>query len=128
MVRHVYERCKQASLATDVIVATDSEEVAANVESWGGKVVMTSPDCTCGTERIASIIGGLDADVVVNVQGDEPMIEPQLIDQLIKAAWESTADLVIPVRKITSLEMLVSPTAVKAEILSVFNDMRGNKQ
>jgi 3-deoxy-manno-octulosonate cytidylyltransferase (CMP-KDO synthetase) len=114
MIRHVYERCKQAALPSRVLVATDSEEVAANVTGWGGNVVLTSPDCTCGTERIASIVEQLDADIVVNVQGDEPLMEPQLIDQLVQAARESTAEVVIPVRKITTLETLMSPTAVKA--------------
>lgn len=114
MVRHVYERCLQASLPSGVLVATDSEEVADNVKSWGGNVIMTSSECTCGTERIASIVEQLDADIVVNVQGDEPVIEPLLVDQLIQAARDTTADLVIPVRKITSLETLVSPTVVKA--------------
>lgn len=114
MVRHVYERAKQAKLPANVLIATDSDEVAENVRGWGGNVVLTSPDCTCGTERIASIVDQLDAGIVVNVQGDEPLMEPQLIDQLVQAARESTADVVIPVRKISSLETLMSPTAVKA--------------
>jgi 3-deoxy-manno-octulosonate cytidylyltransferase (CMP-KDO synthetase) len=114
MLRHVYQRAKEAELSENILVATDSDEVAENVTSWGGNVVMTSPDCTCGTERIASIIDQLDADIVVNVQGDEPLIEPRLIDQLIQATRGSTADMVIPVRKIASLETLMSPNAVKA--------------
>lgn len=114
MIRHVYERCKQATLPSRVLVATDSEEVAENVKGWGGNVVMTSSDCICGTERIASIVEQLDADTVVNVQGDEPLIAPGLVDQLIRATVETGADMVIPVRKITSLEVLLSPTAVKA--------------
>ena len=114
MIRHVYERAKKADLPEDVLVATDSDEIAENVAGWGGNVVMTSPDCTCGTDRIASIVDQLDADIVVNVQGDEPLIEPKLIDQLIQAARDSAADMVIPVRKITSLETLMSPHTVKA--------------
>ena len=114
MVRHVYQRAKEAELPQDVLVATDSHEIAENVIGWGGNVVMTSPDCTCGTERIASIVDQLDAEIVVNVQGDEPLIEPRLIDQLVQATRESTADMVIPVRRITSLETLMSPNAVKA--------------
>ena len=114
MIRHVYQRVKLAKLPTDVLVATDSLEVAENVASWGGNVVMTSADCTCGTERIASIIEQLETDIIVNVQGDEPLIEPDLIDQLIQATQTNNADVVIPVRKISSLETLMSPTAVKA--------------
>lgn len=118
MIRHVYHRARQARLPAEVLVATDSDEVARNVTGWGGNVVMTSPDCTCGTQRIASIVDQLDASVVVNVQGDEPLLEPELIDQLIEAIRESAADMVIPVRKITSLDMLMSPTAVKAVLRS----------
>lgn len=114
MVRHVYHRAKQAQLPADVFVATDSEEVAQNVAGWGGNVIMTSAGCSCGTERIASIVEQLEADIVVNVQGDEPLLEPRLIDQLIQATEQSTAGLVMPVRRITSLETLLSPTAVKA--------------
>ena len=114
MVRHVYQRAKEAELRQDVLIATDSDEIADNVIGWGGDVVMTSPDCTCGTERIASIVDQLDAEIVVNVQGDEPLIEPRLIDQLVQTTRESTADMVIPVRRITSIEALMSPNAVKA--------------
>ena len=119
MIRHVYERCQQSSLSSGVIIATDSDEVAENVRSWGGEVIMTSPDCTCGTERIATIVDQLEADVVVNVQGDEPLIDPALIDHLIQAATNSTADMVIPVRKIEDLETLTNPNTVKAVLNSL---------
>ena len=116
MVRHVYQRAMQAKLASEVLVATDSEEVATNVASWGGRVMMTGSDCTCGTERIASIAHRFDAEFVVNVQGDEPLIEPDLIDALIGTIQQSSADVVIPVRKIVSLDTLTSPTTVKAVV------------
>lgn len=94
-------------------MATDSPEVYDVVRAWGGNAIMTSPDCTCGTERIASIVDELDAGIIVNVQGDEPMIEPELIDNLISVALKSDADMVTPVTKINETSVLMSPNTVK---------------
>jgi 3-deoxy-manno-octulosonate cytidylyltransferase (CMP-KDO synthetase) len=117
MLWHSYQRALEAKLPAGVMVATDSQEVADVVEGWGGNVIMTSPDCTSGTERIASVIDELDGDIIVNVQGDEPLIDPDLIDSLIEACNQSTADLVFPVRRIDTLEELTSMAAVKAVLL-----------
>lgn len=98
MLWHVYQRCLQATKPAEIHIATDSEEIAEAVRSWGGKVWMTSPDCASGTERIASIIDGLDADFIVNVQGDQPLLEPSIIDQTIET-FENTnplPDIVTP--------------------------------
>ena len=98
MLWHVYQRCLQATKPAEIHIATDSEEIAAAVRDWGGKVWMTSPDCASGTERIASIIDGLDADFIVNVQGDQPLLEPSIIDQTIET-FENTnplPDIVTP--------------------------------
>ena len=116
MLWHVYRRATGSRLASDVLVATDSEEVAQQVTSWGARAIMTSPDCSCGTERIASIVDQLDGEIIVNVQGDEPLIDPAVIDDLITRAIESGADMVEPVVRITSNEVLTSPTTVKVVI------------
>ena len=84
---HVWNRVCQARRADQVYVATDAEEVRRAVEGWNGQVLMTSPQCRSGTERIASIIGQLAGDFVLNVQGDEPLIEPALLDALV-GVWE----------------------------------------
>lgn len=118
MIRHVYDRVSQAKLPAETLVATDSSEVSENVTAWGGNVVMTSADCTSGTERIASIVEQLDADIVVNVQADEPLIAPDLVDQLIHAIRVTTADMVIPVRNIASLATLMNTSGVKAVLKS----------
>ncbi len=102
-------------------MATDSSEVYEVVRAWGGNAIMTSPDCTCGTERIASIVDELDAEIIVNVQGDEPMIEPELIDNLISAALKSDADMVTPVTKINETSVLMSPNTVK--VVRAFDGM-----
>jgi len=113
MLWHVYDRAKQAKLPTEVLIATDSEEVAQQASSWGARAIMTSADCTCGTDRIASMVDQLDAEIIINVQGDEPLIDPELIDELGRRARECDADMVTPVIKISDLEVLMSPTTVK---------------
>jgi 3-deoxy-manno-octulosonate cytidylyltransferase (CMP-KDO synthetase) len=110
---HVFQRASQAKLADSIWIATDSEEVHEAALSWGAQSLITSPDCTCGTERIASIADKIGAELIVNVQGDEPMVEPQLIDDLIVAAQASDADMVTPVIQITDEATLSSATTVK---------------
>lgn len=98
MLWHVYQRCLQATKPAEIHIATDSEEIASAARSWGAKVWMTSPDCASGTERIASVIDRLDADFIVNVQGDQPLLEPSIIDRTIET-FENTnplPDIVTP--------------------------------
>jgi len=84
MIQWVYERAKKASFINDVIAATDDKRVFDAVRYFGGKVIMTSPEHRTGTDRIAEAAGGLNADIIVNVQGDEPLIEPEMIDEAIR--------------------------------------------
>lgn len=86
MIQRVYERACQAKLPDEVVVATDNELVQKAVESFGGKVMMTSPDHPSGTDRLAEVVLSYpDVDVIVNVQGDEPMLPPEVIDRLAEA-------------------------------------------
>lgn len=82
MVQHVYERASQATLVDEVIVATDDRRIQDAVQTFQGKVVLTSSDHTCGTERVAEVSQSISSDVFINVQGDEPLISPKLIDQV----------------------------------------------
>lgn len=84
MIQWVYERAKKAKLTNDVIAATDDKRVFDAVRYFGGKAVMTSPEHRTGTDRIAEAADGLNADIIVNVQGDEPLIEPEMIDEAIR--------------------------------------------
>lgn len=93
MIQHVYERASRAAIPSEVVVATDSELVAEAVRNFGGKVMMTSPEHPSGTDRLAEVaLSYGDADVIVNVQGDEPMIPPEIIDRLAQA-FEDNEDL-----------------------------------
>ncbi len=114
MIQHVYERACQAQLPDEVVVATDNELVEKAVLDFGGKAVMTSPDHPSGTDRLAEVaLMYPDIDVIVNVQGDEPMIPPEVIDRLAEA-FTGDADLNMATMKvIMDEEDYENPAAVK---------------
>ena len=84
MIEHVYRRAAESRHVDAVIVATDDERIAAVVRQFGGDVRLTSPRHPTGTDRLAEVAAGLDCDLIVNVQGDEPLIEPSAIDAAIE--------------------------------------------
>lgn len=89
LIRRVYERAVQAKVPETVLVATDHEAIAEEVRSFGGTPVMTSKDCPTGTDRLAEVIRQYpDFDIIVNVQGDEPMIDPDVIDRLARCLMD----------------------------------------
>ncbi len=90
MIVHVYNRCLLASRLDDVYVATDNQEIKEVVEYYGGKVIMTSSEHQTGTDRIAEAAQRLDADIVVNVQGDEALVNPNYIDKAILALHDNS--------------------------------------
>lgn len=83
MVRHVFERVKRCGEVDKVIVATDDKRVAEAVEAFGGYAVLTSPAHISGTDRVAEAAKGMKCSIVVNVQGDEPLIRPEVIDATV---------------------------------------------
>jgi 3-deoxy-manno-octulosonate cytidylyltransferase (CMP-KDO synthetase) len=85
LIQHVYLQAKKVRGVDDVLVATDDERILWSVEGFGGKAVITSTGHRCGTERVAEAAEPLQADIVVNLQGDEPLIHPGSIEQLIRA-------------------------------------------
>ena len=114
MVQHVYERTSRASLISDVVVATDDGRIVSAVKAFGGRVEMTSPDHETGTDRLAEVAARCDADIVVNVQGDEPLIDPGMIDQAIRPLVEDPAVLMATLKtRIKSLHDFLSPNVVK---------------
>jgi 3-deoxy-manno-octulosonate cytidylyltransferase (CMP-KDO synthetase) len=83
MIEHVYRRAAASPLVSRVIVATDDLRIATTVNDFGGKVRLTKPTHETGTDRLAEVAATLDCDVVVNVQGDEPLIDPRAIGELV---------------------------------------------
>jgi 3-deoxy-manno-octulosonate cytidylyltransferase (CMP-KDO synthetase) len=82
LVQHVYERACQASGVSEVVVATDDPRIVTAVESFGGRVVLTRRDHKSGTDRVAEAARKVDADIILNLQGDEPLIDPSALDLL----------------------------------------------
>jgi len=114
MIRWVYEGVQRASRVDRVIVATDDERIAEAVRAFGGGAVMTSGDHPSGTDRIAEAAQGFDADIVVNVQGDEPLINSAVIDGCIEPLLSGTdVPVVTPCVRIRTLADLHNPDVVK---------------
>jgi 3-deoxy-manno-octulosonate cytidylyltransferase (CMP-KDO synthetase) len=113
LIQHVYRNSLNARLAEEVIVATDSETIFETVLSFGGRAVMTSADHESGTDRIAEVAAGLDCDVVVNVQGDEPLIHPAMIDEVISVLDDRGAAMGTLARRIASRREVFDPNVVK---------------
>ena len=115
LVAWVVEAVKKAKALDDVIVATDDERIVAAVEAHGGRAVMTPSELPSGTDRIACAAGDFaDDDILVNIQGDEPLISPDLIDALVGRMKEGTKwDMATAVTPIKSLDDLNAKTVVK---------------
>lgn len=114
MIQWVYERSNLCELVDRVIVATDDERIVRAVESFGGEVVMTRADHSTGTDRLAEVAATLDDDLIVNVQGDEPLIDPAMIQSAIAPLLEDSS---IPMgtlkTPLTSMEEFLNPNVVK---------------
>ncbi len=90
MVQHVYERAKRAVCLDEVVVATDDDRIRTAVKNFGGMVAMTGADHRSGTDRVAEAIQNMDADVIVNIQGDEPMLDPAMLTELVNPFLSGT--------------------------------------
>jgi 3-deoxy-manno-octulosonate cytidylyltransferase (CMP-KDO synthetase) len=84
LVQHVYEQAKKARLPEEVLIATDDNRILSAATSFGARAAITGKQHRTGTERVAEVAAGLEADIIVNVQGDEPLIDPGLIDRLVE--------------------------------------------
>jgi 3-deoxy-manno-octulosonate cytidylyltransferase (CMP-KDO synthetase) len=122
MIERVYERARAARTVDRVVVATDDERIASVVRAFGGEALLTSPDHPTGTDRLAEAARAIEAEVVVNVQGDEPMLDPAGIDAVGEALLEDPtlpmATLSLPLR---TVEEMLAPSVVK-----VVADAAGN--
>jgi len=122
MIQHVYERTLRARGLERVLVATDDERIASVVRGFGGLAVMTSPHHATGTDRLAEAARATDAELVVNVQGDEPMLDPRGIEAAVEPMTREPklemATLSLP---LTSVDEMLSPSVVK-----VVSDARGD--
>ena len=98
MIQWVFEQASKAQSVEEVIVATDDNRILEAVNEFGGAAVMTSADHESGTDRIAEVVRDRDCDIVVNVQGDEPLIPPENIDRVVKPLLEGCAESTVSLR------------------------------
>lgn len=121
MIRRVYEQAKKAPSLTDVIVATDDERILSHVLDFGGQAVMTSDQHQSGTDRCAEVAGKLpDMDVIINIQGDDPFIDPKQIELLCACFEDPDTVLATLIKKITGGEELFNPNIPKV----IFNNRK----
>lgn len=121
LVLHAYERAKRAHLIDDVIIAADDERVRDVIVPFGARVVMTRPEHPTGTDRIAEAVAGEDADIIVNVQGDEALIDPATIDAAIAPLLECPEIMMSTARR-----RILDPGLVgNPNIVKVICDQRG---
>jgi len=118
LVQHTYERALCAKMVEKVLIATDSEKVMAACASFGADCVMTSAAHRSGADRIAEAVRDIDAEIIVNLQADEPEIEPANIDKLVGLLQKSNADMATLVADFTDKEQILDPNIVKVVILS----------
>lgn len=118
---HVYERALQAQRLDRLIIAIDSAETANALAPYGAGIMMTSTKHKSGTDRIAEAVADIDAEIIINIQGDEPMLEPKMIDDLVSVFDDKTVKIATLASTIINKDDLENPNTVKVEI-----DDKGN--
>ena len=113
MVVHVYEQAVKAKSLDDVIVAIDADETKTSLNEWKVKTIMTSDNHVSGTDRIQEAVADIEADVVVNIQGDEPTINPLLIDELVHEFEDETIEMATVAGQDMDVEKIMDVNAVK---------------
>ncbi|MDP3790347.1 MAG: 3-deoxy-manno-octulosonate cytidylyltransferase [Candidatus Omnitrophota bacterium] len=114
VVQHVWENARKSKMLDDLIIATDDERVLKAAENFGAKAVYTSPDQPSGSDRLIEVVNPLDVKVVVNVQGDEPMIRPEMIDDLARAVLDNKdVYMATLAKKIEDKTEISNPNVVK---------------
>lgn len=117
IIQHVWENAKKARTLDDLIVAADNERIIKVVEGFGGKAIFTSPDQPSGTDRLAEVVNPLDVKIVVNIQGDEPLVQAIMIDNLVMAlSSEKTAQMATIIKKIEDPLEITNTNVVKVVV------------
>lgn len=117
MLQHVWERAKQSHLLDDLIIACDDERVADAARGFGAKVAITSKGHVSGSDRICEVVNPLDVKVVINIQGDEPLIHPTMIDSVARAILDdNTISMATIMKAVDEPEIVNDPNVVKVVI------------
>jgi 3-deoxy-manno-octulosonate cytidylyltransferase (CMP-KDO synthetase) len=117
VIQHVWENAKRAKTLDDLVVACDDERILKVVQGFGGRAIYTSPDQPSGTDRLAEVVNPLDVDIAVNVQGDEPLVKPIMIDNLVIALCnEKAAQMATVIKKVEDDAELTNSNVVKVVV------------
>lgn len=116
MIEHVYRRASEARLVSSVLVATDDPRIADAVDAFGGTAVMTRADHPSGTDRLAEVAAHLTCDIVVNVQGDEPLLDPAAVDAAIAPCLDDASVAVSTLRTPLAAADASNPNVVKVVV------------
>lgn len=117
MIQHVWERVMKAHEVDEVVVAVDRERVLKVVEAFGAKAVFTSPEQPSGTDRIAEVASTIEGDVFINVQGDEPLVHPLMVDDLAGIfRYEGNIHMATLIKRIHRPEEITDPNTVKVVV------------
>jgi 3-deoxy-manno-octulosonate cytidylyltransferase (CMP-KDO synthetase) len=117
MIQRVYEQASQSKFLKKLVVATDDKRIADHVKSFNGNVIMTSPENATGTDRCKEAMGSIDEnyEYIINIQGDEPLVDPRQIDELA-AVLDGKVQLATQIMEITSQIFLSDPSSVKVVV------------
>lgn len=129
MIQRVYEQVSQVNTISDVVVATDDERIEKHVRSFGGQVIMTSADHPSGTDRCAEVATHFpDADIILNIQGDEPFINPLQIVELINCFKNQDTQIATLIRKIESEDELFNENTPKVTVSKTLKALYFSRQ
>ena len=117
MLQHVWERAKQSRMLDDLIIACDSESILKTALEFGAKAVMTSKEHACGTDRISEVVNPIDVKIIINIQADEPLVRPMMIDSLARVLLEDKmVNMATLMKKIDDVSELLDPNVVKVVV------------
>ncbi len=114
MIQHVWDRARQAKSLEEVVIATDDERILECVEGFGGRAVMTRKDHPNGTSRIAEVMGRFQQDLVINIQGDQPLVDPAALDEMVQIfEKEKDVEMLTLAVRMTDRASFENPNVVK---------------
>jgi 3-deoxy-manno-octulosonate cytidylyltransferase (CMP-KDO synthetase) len=113
LIQRVYERARKAKYLRQLIVATDDARIFSASRAFGADVRMTSPDHRSGTERVAEVAEGLDTPIIINIQGDEPLLQGQMIDDLVQVLQDDAIGMATLATKVTDMDRIHDQDIVK---------------
>jgi 3-deoxy-manno-octulosonate cytidylyltransferase (CMP-KDO synthetase) len=117
MIQRVFEQASKARLVDEVVVATDDTRIEMVVKSFGGTAILTSAEIRSGSDRVAAVAQKMKGDIFVNIQGDEPLIVPEMIDEAVQVLLDDhDAPVGTLAKKIESMDELLNPSVVKVAL------------